>query len=113
MGAGELEDMLCSAVTCVRVATPFDVETAADVKLELKPLISKPGHIVLDLRGASLDSTGLGVVISMKWRLEQAGRRLMVVGDGPSLGQLIERAGVSNYLSVYDTVEEAMLRASS
>jgi anti-anti-sigma factor len=88
------------------------VDTAADVKLELKPLISKPGHIVLDLRGATLDSTGLGVVISMKWRLEQAGRRLIVVGDGHSLNQLIERAGVANYLTVYESVEEAMLRAS-
>lgn len=104
--------MMCSAVTCVRVASPFDVDTAAEVKLELKPLISKPGHIVLDLRGASVDSTGLGVVISMKWRLEQAGRRLLVVGDGHSLTQLIERAGVGNYLPVYDSVEEAMLRAS-
>lgn len=109
---GELLDMLCSAVTCVRVASQFDVDTAADVRSELKPLISKPGHIVLDLRGASLDSTGLGVVVSMKWRLEQSGRRLLVVGDGHSLNQLIERAGVANYLPVYESVEEAMLRAS-
>jgi anti-anti-sigma factor len=112
MGAGELVDMLCSAVTCVRVASRFDTDTAADVKLELKPLISKPGHIVLDLRGALLDSTGLGVVVSLKWRLEQDGRRLLVVGDGHSLNRLIERAGVANYLPVYESVEEAMLRAS-
>ena len=56
--AGELKLMLCSAVTCVRVATQFDVDTAADVKLELKPLLTKPGHVVLDLRGATMDSTG-------------------------------------------------------
>ena len=97
------------AVTCMRVAKRMDVETVADIRLELKPLLSTPGHVVLDLRGARMDTSGLGAVISMKWRLEQLGRKLVVVGDEPGLRSLVERAGVGCYLPVYTDMDEARM----
>ena len=95
-------------VTFVRVEDAFTLETAVLLKEQLSPVMSRPGHVVMDLRGASLDSTGLGAVLSMQHRLELSGRRLLVVSEDPQFLDLLDRAGVPDILSLFRDAEQAV-----
>src|SRR5687767_495231 len=46
-------------VTFIRLDSPFILETSIEVKRSLTPILSRPGHLVVDVRGSTVDSTGL------------------------------------------------------
>ncbi len=95
-------------VTFVRVESAFTLETAVLLKEQLSPVLSRAGHVVMDLRGALLDSSGLGAVLSMQRHLELKGRRLLVVSGDPQFLSLLDRAGVSGALSLFPDAEQAV-----
>ena len=98
-------------VTFVCVGHGFDVDTASQVRTELLPLLLRQGHVVLDLRDAVLDSSGLGAVLSLQRRLELQNRKLMVVATDPQFLALLERAGVAGVLSLFNDAEQAVRHA--
>jgi len=95
-------------VTFVRIQTPFVAETSGEVKRYVWPFLARTGHVVLDLRGATLDSTGLGAVLGMQRHLELHERRLLVVANDPQFLSLVERAGVMHALSLFSDAEQAV-----
>jgi anti-anti-sigma regulatory factor len=97
-------------VTFVRLERAFTFETAAQVKEELSPLLARPGDLVLDLRGATLDSAGLGAILSMQRKLHLANRKLLVVADSPFLG-LLDRTGTREAVSLFQDASQAVNHA--
>ena len=98
-------------VTFVRLESPFDAETSAQVKQTLQGILGRPGHVVLDLRGTTLDSTGLGALLGMQRQLEVRGRRLLVIATDPQFMALLQRAGVPHALALFPDAEQAVLYA--
>jgi anti-anti-sigma factor len=94
--------------TLVRVESAFNVETAGPVRARLAALVSRPGDLILDLRGTTLDSSGLGALLSLQRRLEAQGRQLLVVATDPQFLALLERAGVPGTLSLFADAEQAI-----
>jgi anti-anti-sigma regulatory factor len=95
-------------VTFVRVECGVEAETAHRVRSYAPSLLSRPGHVILDIRDASLDSAGLCAVLSLTQRLELQGRRLLVVATDPHLFGLVERAGVGGAFPLFRDTEEAV-----
>lgn len=92
----------------MRLSCVLKVESPAQVKEQLALLEDRPGHLVLDLRGAELDSAALGTVLWLHRQLELKDRRLAIVATDPQFLSLIERTGVHRTLSVFDDTEQAV-----
>jgi len=99
---------LSCEVTLVRVGSAVTFETVSRVKQQLASLLDAPGHVILDLRDAILDSAGLGVVLSMQRVLELRGRTLLIVADDPQFFRLLERSGVTGALTLFRDAGEAV-----
>jgi anti-anti-sigma factor len=66
--------------------------------------------LVLDLSQAvSLTSIGIrAIVIIHKMLSADGGRHLKVVGSNPHIREVLDVSGVTQYIEVYDTVEQAV-----
>jgi anti-anti-sigma factor len=95
-------------VTVVCVEHAIDGDNVRELKQQLSHLLSRTGHVVLDLRDATLDGSGLGSVLSLQRQLELQGRRLLVVSDDPRFRGLLEATGVSSTLSLFQDAEQAV-----
>jgi anti-anti-sigma factor len=95
-------------ITLVGVDEALDAQTAPIVKERLREVLDRPGPVVLDLRTASVDSTGLGTVLSLQRKLELQNRRLMVISNDPYLHRLLAVTGVGATLCVLRDVDEAI-----
>lgn len=102
---------LIQDLTFARVEEPFTLETAPRVRDLLSPLLDAAGHVVLDLRSPQLDSVGLGALLSIQRKLELQGRSLFVVTADPEFRALVDAAGVSEALTVFSEVEQAIREA--
>ncbi|HEU4753895.1 MAG TPA: STAS domain-containing protein [Armatimonadota bacterium] len=98
-------------VTFVCVEDALDLETVAPVKARLAGVLERGGDVVLDLRHAVVDSTGLGVLLSVQRRLELQERRLLVVTQGAGLLKLLDAAGAAGSLLLFADVEQAIQEA--
>ncbi len=101
-----------SEVTVFHVENTLDMDTAPHMKDRFLSVLTRPGNVVLDLRRATLDSTGLGAVLSLQRLLDVRGRRLLVVADDPRFLSLLQHAGVEHALTLYPTAELALQCAS-
>jgi anti-anti-sigma regulatory factor len=95
-------------VTLVCVQHALETGTVAEVKERFNTLLERHGDVILDVRGAAVDSTGLGAVLSLQRQLELRDRRLLVVTQGASLLTLLDTAGATGALALYPDVEAAM-----
>jgi anti-anti-sigma regulatory factor len=95
-------------VNLVRVDSAFTIETAVRLKQQLSTLLERPGHVVLDLRGAILDSAGLGAVLSIQRFLELRGRRLLLVSSDPQFIGLLDRSGAAGSVTLFPDAGEAV-----
>jgi anti-anti-sigma factor len=95
-------------LTFIRIESPLNAETSPDVKAYLSPLLARSGPVVVDLRGATLDSTGLGALLGVQHSLELKGRRLILVADDPHFLNLVERTGVGASLALFPDAEQAV-----
>lgn len=100
-------------VNLARVGTAFDVDTLGEVKAQLTPLLTRQGHVVLDLRGARLDSSGLGAVLSLQRKLHLQGRGLFVVTECAEFRRLLETVEATHALTLYSDLEHALNLAES
>jgi anti-anti-sigma regulatory factor len=88
-------------VNLVRVENAFTVETAGSVKQQLSNLLDRPGHVVLDLGEATVDSAGLGAMLSMQRFLELRGRKLLLVSNSLDFQGLLDRSGAAGSVTVF------------
>lgn len=100
-------------ITLVGVDEALDAHTAPQVKERIRGIMDRTGPVVLDLRSVTVDSTGLGTILSIQRRLELKDRRLLVVSDDPYLHRLLAVTGVGATLCVVRDVEEAIQEARS
>ena len=94
-------------VTLVCVRDAVDTGAVAEVKERFNALLERDGDVILDVRGAAVDSTGLGAMLSLQRQLELRERRLLVVTQGASLLTLLDTAGATGALALYPDVEAA------
>ncbi len=99
--------------TLVGLENAFTLDTASSIKGQLSPVLSRVGDVIVDIRGASLDSAGLGALLSLQRRLELQDRHLLVVGGNPEFLGLLERTGATDSLTVFADVEKATRYARS
>jgi anti-anti-sigma regulatory factor len=95
-------------MTLLALKSEITSETAFNVREALRPVLERPGHVVLDLRGATLDSRGLSVVLSFQRRLELQERLLAVISTDPRFFQLLDRVGVPGALTLFQDMEPAL-----
>lgn len=95
-------------ITVVGVDDTFDLDSVPKVKERLRAVLERTGPVVLDLRSAILDSTGLGAVLSLQRRLELQERLLFVVSDDARFHRLLDLTGVRAALCVVRSAEEAL-----
>jgi anti-anti-sigma factor len=98
-------------VTIVRVESELNLETVASVKRQLTSLLGRCGHVILDLREATLDSSGLGAVLSLQRHLELQERRLLVIARDPRFFSLLDSAGAGSALAVFPDADRAIEHA--
>jgi anti-sigma B factor antagonist len=95
--------------TLVAVQGELDLSTAPRLKWELiDQLRTAPGGLVLDLSLATfMDSTALGVLVSVSRGLER-GQRLAIVCPRADILKIFELAGLDEMFSIFPTLEEAL-----
>lgn len=95
-------------ITVVGVEDEFDLDSVSNVKKRLRGVLERSGPVVLDLRTALLDSTGLGAVLSLQRQLELQRRPLFIVSDDARFHRLLDLTGVRPVLCVVRSAEEAL-----
>lgn len=95
-------------ITFVSLRSEITLETSSRVRKTLAPLLERAGHVIVDLRGATVDSSGLGVLLSLQRRLELQERRLALVTSEAHFFALLERVGAQGSLAVFAKVDDAM-----
>ncbi|MEU8269987.1 anti-sigma factor antagonist [Sphaerisporangium sp. NPDC049002] len=100
----------------VQVRGELDYRAAPLLRSELSAIWDMPGisAIVLDLAEVTFcDSVGLSELIATLRRSQNTGHTLMVSGLQGTLLRVLTITGLHNAFDSYDTVEEALRRASS
>jgi len=95
-------------ITVVGVEDALDLDSVSHVKERLRSVLERSGPVVLDLRSAVLDSTGLGAVLSLQRRLDLQDRLLLVVSDDARFHRLLDITGVRAALRVVRSFDEAV-----
>jgi anti-sigma B factor antagonist len=93
----------------ISVEGELDLSTAPQLKWALLDS-AQAGHsqLVVDLSGATfMDSTALGVLIGVKRGLD-AGARLALVCEAPSILNVFELSGMDGAFAIYATLEDAL-----
>jgi anti-sigma B factor antagonist len=96
--------------TVVRVSGDVDVATAPRVRERLIALVSDGrSRMVLDLDEVDfLDSTGLGVIVSVLKRVRSAGGDLRLVCNRPSIRKLFEITALDRTMPLSESAEAAV-----
>jgi anti-sigma B factor antagonist len=105
---------LDSRTSVCEVEGELDLSTAPRLKWLLVDAL-EAGHsrIVLDLSGVTfIDSTALGVLVSVKRRLGDSGR-LAIVCARPNVLKIFEFAGVDGAFAIFPTLEDALAHAEA
>lgn len=94
------------------VVEPAPVQLVVGTRQQLKEQLLahlKAGHdVVLDFSTARyIDSSGLGVLVSLKKHFSDAGRRFVIAALDEDLAMLFELTKMDSILRPYPTVEEA------
>ncbi len=96
-------------VALVIVAGEVDMATAGILRGTIADRIAAGSrHLVLDLAGVRfLDSTGLGVLVGARKKVDQVGGSLRIVCRGERVTGLLRLTGLSRVLTVHATRDEA------
>ena len=93
----------------------IDVATAPPLRQRLIGLVDDGWkRIVVDLEGVDfLDSTGLGVLVSVLKRLRTNGGDLLLVCTRSQVLKVLEITGLTNVFPIFETVEAAVAAESA
>ena len=94
----------------VRVSGELDVYTAVALRATLDGLaVGDTGRLVVDLTGLGfMDSSGLGVLIATKKRVESTNGSFAVVSDGGPVMRLLSVTGLVHVLNTFESVDAAV-----
>lgn len=97
-------------VDVVTLAGDLDLFSAEVLRRELEEAVPGGRHVVvLDLADVTfLDSTVLGLLLLAARRMEAHGGRLVLASAGEAVERVLQVSGLSTYLPVCETVEEAV-----
>lgn len=95
-------------ITIIGAEGDLDLDTVQHVKARMRAVLERTGPVLLDLRKAVLDSTGLGSVLYLQRRLELQDRLLFVVSDDARFHRLLDLTGVRPALQVVRSMDEAL-----
>lgn len=87
----------------------MDITSAGDLTEAVDRAVAEgQARIVLDLGGVpTMDSTGLGALVTACRTARQAGGDLRIVAPRPAVRELLERTNVARVLPLHATAEEA------
>ena len=93
----------------VKLAGELDLYNAHGVREELaRQAERKPARVVVDLGNVTfIDSTGLGVLIEARSRMENEAA-FILAAPGLETRRALEVSGLDRHFAVYGTVEEAL-----
>lgn len=97
-------------VKSVKIRGELDIDTAPAVREQLNDLI-EAGHtyVIINLEEVQyLDSTALGVLLTIMKRIVERQGRLALVSSNPKINRVFSITGVSRILSIYDTEQAAL-----
>jgi anti-sigma B factor antagonist len=94
----------------VFVGGEVDLATCPQLRDALAELVDQEVyHLIVDLEGVSfLDSSGIGVLVSVLRRTRDHGGSLRLTAPGPQVRRVLELTGVTKLLTTYATLDEAM-----
>jgi anti-sigma B factor antagonist len=93
----------------VQVDGALDLATAPELKACLRQVMQDgAGHIVLEFAGVEfIDSSGLGVLVSIYKELPPRARRLCLVTVRPLVLRVLTLTSVDSLVGIYDSVAAA------
>ena len=96
--------------TVVEIHGEVDVSSVPQVREHVLTCIEAGGHrLIVDLRGVPfIDSTGLGVLVSIAKRIRAHVGDLKLVITNPDILQIFRITSLHRALRIYDSVEAAM-----
>jgi anti-sigma B factor antagonist len=98
------------AIPIVAVDGEIDIAVAPELRRHLEDLLDKGNaSIVVDLTGVSfLDSTALGVLISILKRCHAADGELCLVANDPQVLRVFEITGLTDVFSIVNSASRAV-----
>jgi len=95
--------------TVVRVGGTLDMDTTAQLQDFVQDVVDAGARqIVLDFAEVTfMDSSGLGLLVDQKKRLELKGGRLCLAAVQEAVRNIMVLSAVDHVLDLYDTVEAA------
>jgi anti-sigma B factor antagonist len=104
----EFESAERGAVVLVTLRGELDLLSTSELEPELERLAEEPGVsvVALDLRALDfMDSSGLRLVVMAQQRLEEAGRRLVLVRGSQPVQRVFEITRMTERLEFVDAPE--------
>jgi anti-sigma B factor antagonist len=101
--------------TVVEVRGDVDLATCAQLQESLQRLVDAGDrHLVVDLTGVGfMDSSGLGVLVTIFKALREGDGRLGLAAAQPAVRRVLSITSVDRAIEVYDSVEAATADVSS
>jgi anti-sigma B factor antagonist len=95
----------------VKLAGELDLYNASTLRAALLDAAAEsPGRLVIDLEGVRfIDSTGLGVLVEARSRVES----LLLAAPGLETRRALQISGLDRHFAVHGTVDEALGAGSS
>jgi anti-sigma B factor antagonist len=92
------------------LAGEVDVANAAQVRdAALKLVEGGPKHLVVDLGGVEyMDSTGLGMLVGLRKRLNEQGGDVVIAAAQPRVAKLFVMTGLAQVFQIYEDVPAAL-----
>jgi len=93
----------------VLVSGEVDLATCPQLRDVLAGLVEQGVyHLIVDLEQVSfLDSSGIGVLISVRRRIREHGGSLRLTAPSPHVRRVLELTGITTLLPTYATLDEA------
>jgi anti-sigma B factor antagonist len=106
----EVSEEVAPGYTVVSVTGEVDVATAPKLRERLDEAVDRgTALLVVDLTPVTfIDSTGLGVLIGVSKRVEDAGEILRLVIAEPRIIKLLEITGLLDLFTIVSSVEQAI-----
>jgi anti-sigma B factor antagonist len=109
-----LEYRFQDGIAVVRVTGEVDVASCGVLRESLLRIITDEGFrgLVVNLAGVRfIDSVGIGVLVGAWRRVRAASSRLVLAAPAPQLRRVLDTAGLTKILPVYDAEADAVQAA--
>ncbi len=93
----------------VLISGKVDLATCPQLRNMLADLVDQGVyHLIVDLEQVTfLDSSGIGVLLSVLRRIREHGGSIHLTAPSPHVRRVLELTGITTLLPIYDTLDEA------